>query len=163
MELPENPPEVRGTVGTPVDLFGVDFDVLSIAEFEQSPEAFPRLRMTIRTENTTEKSLRNPDVKLWCDEATEGGEWYMGSTWEANALLPPQEVNEGEIYVGFPRKPDADRYPVPTCTNPRVVVTATDTTDRRRQVATYRIDPDLIETAIAAPRGRPLPLPPRGA
>ena len=41
----------------------------------------------MRSENTTSRMLRNPDMELWCDEAEVGGDWFLGSTWEANGLL----------------------------------------------------------------------------
>ena len=117
----------------------------------------------MRSENTTSRMLRNPDMELWCDEAEVGGEWFLGSTWEANGLVPGGGVSEGEIYLGFPPKPDADRYPVPTCTNARVKMISTDDGDRTEQIVVYPVDSSVIDSAIDAPIGRTLPLPPRGA
>ena len=77
-----------------------------------------------------------------------------GSTWEANGLLPGGGVSEGEIYLGFPPKPDADRYPVPTCTNARVKVISTDDGDRSQEVVVYPVDSSIIDAAINAQIGR---------
>jgi hypothetical protein len=157
------PTEERGTIGDTVELEGVDVDVLTLDSFDQSPQMFPRIRLTVRSENTTSRMVRNPDMELWCDEAEVGGEWYLGSTWEANGLLPGGGVSEGEIYLGFPPKPDADRYAVPTCTNARVKMISTNEGDRSQRVIVYPVDSEIIDEAIAAQVGRALPLPPRGA
>ena len=161
-DLPE-PREQGGALGVGIDHFGVDVNVLRIESFDQSPDAFPRLRAIIRSENTSELMARNPAVELWCDESEEGGEWYLGSTWEAYALLPPAEVTEGEIIFGFPHKPESDRYSVASCSNARVKVIAEKTSDRQESIAVYALEPEIIDEAIDAPRGRRLPLPPRGA
>jgi hypothetical protein len=159
-DLPE-PREQGGALGVGINHFGVDTNLLRIESFDQSVDAFPRLRVILRSENLTDQVMRNPAVELWCDESEDGGEWFLGSTWEAHALLPPAEVSEGEIIVGFPHKPESERYPVASCSNARVKVIGENTADRQQSVAVYAVEPEVIDEAIDAPRGRQLPLPPR--
>ena len=157
------PEERRGTLGETETLADVDVNVLLIESFEQSVNHFPRLKLTVRSENSSSRMLRNPDMELWCDEAEEGGEWFLGSTWEANGLLPGGGgVSEGEIFLGFPPKPDAERYPVATCTNARVKMIATNEADRSQEVVVYPVSSAIIKEAIDAPVGRAMPLPQRG-
>jgi len=142
-----------GTLGEPVDYFGVDATVIGLEAFDQSAEGFPRLRATIRSENGLDVPSENPDVAMHCDESTEPGDWYRGSTWEANGIIGTGRVLEGQIILGFPPKEDALRYPVPTCTKGVVEVTGTDPLDRDRKIITsYDVPPEMIATAIDAPR-----------
>ena len=144
---------VTAKLGESVDYFGVNTTVLAIEHFDQSADAFPRLRVTVRSESTLPAPWVNPDVRVRCDESDDPGEWYDGSTWEANGLLPGGDVNEGRVIVGFPRKQGADLYPVPTCTNAALEVIGADPHDRRRRVvARYPLDDQLVQRAIDAPR-----------
>lgn len=154
------PQQLRGEVGDPQAVGDVEVTVLSIDAFDRSPEGFPRLQVAVRSENTTFGPVRNPDAELVCDEVPVGGEWWNGSTWEANSLLGPGEVNEGLVYVGFPSLADRPEYPVPTCTNARAVLTATDVTDRSETQLVYPVEAEVIDAAIDALLGNPLPLPP---
>ena len=142
-----------GMLGTPVDYYGVDATVLGMEAYDQSADGFPRLRVTVRSQSHLDVPWENPAVVIRCDESSLPGDWYRGSTWEANGILPGGRIHEGQIIVGFPPKENADRYPVPTCTNGDVEVTGTDPLDRdRKTVTSYAIPPDMIRTAIDAPR-----------
>jgi hypothetical protein len=142
-----------GTLGTPVDMFGVEATVIAMEPFDQSPDGFPRIRVTIRTQSHLEVPWENPDVSVRCEESEERGDWYSGSTWEANGILPGGRDLEGQIILGFPPKPDAERYPVPTCTDGAVVVVGTDPQHRERQVVVrYPIPDEMVQAAIDAPR-----------
>ena len=57
--LPE-PREQGGALGTPVDHWGTEVNLLNIEAFDQSVSAFPRLRVTVRSENVTDIMARNP-------------------------------------------------------------------------------------------------------
>ena len=50
-------------------------------------------------------------------------------------------------------KPEAERYPVPTCTDAAVVATGSDPQRRQRQVvASFSIPDEMVQAAIDAPR-----------
>ena len=151
-----------GKIGEQNDLYGIDTTVLRIEPFDQSPEGFPRLRVTVRSESTLAAPSENPDVQLRCKESTESGVWHLGSTWEPVGLLSAGTVSEGQVIVGFPHKAGAQRYPVPTCTDAHVDVVAQNPVDSSESVSVrYDVDADLIDQAIDAPRGASLPLAPR--
>jgi hypothetical protein len=154
------PVQRDGRIGQDEDLFGVVVQVLRIVDFTQSPAGFPRLAVTFRSENTTLTAARNPEVQLHCDEARKGGDWFAGSTWEANGYLAPGAIDEGVIYIGFPAKPSNSRYAVATCTHARVVVTGTRSADRAQVIVSYPVSGATIAQAVDQPRGREMPLPP---
>jgi hypothetical protein len=153
------PTMTRGKLGSTVSVMGVNVTMMTVDAYTQTPTGFPRLVVAVRSENTTDKMLRNPDTELQCDEASQGGDWYNGSTWEAGGLLPAGNVNEGQLYLGFPAKPSSDNYPVPTCTNPRIVMTLTDDSTLQQHVIRFPVDVAVIQQAIEAPLGPNLPLP----
>jgi hypothetical protein len=132
--------------------------MMSVDAYAQNPAGFPRLVVAMRSENTTDKMLRNPAAELQCDENTDGGDWFTGSTWEADGLLPAGNVNEGQLYLGFPPKPGASAYPVPTCTNPQIVLTLTNDSTRQQHLIKFAVEPSVITDAIQAPLGLELPL-----
>ena len=153
-----------GTIGAQVNLFGIMTTVVAIDSFDQSPGGFPRLRLTMRTENTTSTIAENPNVALHCDEAKAPGDWYLGSTWEANGLLPAGTVNEGQVVIGFPAKEGTTRYPVPSCTNAVVLITGVNPRDRTQSsTVRYPVPATTIDASIAALRGPGLPLRPRNS
>ena len=156
--LPE-PREQGGALGVPIEHWGMSVEIQAIEAFDQSVDSFPRLKVTVRSENLSDTTQRNPLVQLWCDESQFPGEWYEGSTWEASEFVKPGHVREGEAIVGFPAKEHAPRYAVARCSNARVKVTATRRVDNQASVAVYAVGPELIDAAIDAPRGRQLPLP----
>ena len=148
-----------GTVGVQTNLFGIMATIVSIDPFSQSPGGFPRLRLTIRTENTISVPAENPDVALQCAESTTPGDWFLGSTWEANGLLGAGTVNEGQIVIGFPTKPGTTRYPVPACTHAVVLITGVNPRDRTQTaVVKFTVPSATIDAAISALRGSALPL-----
>ena len=150
---PDDVVERSGTLGTPVDYFGIEATVLAVEPFDQSSDGFPRLRVTIRTQSHLKVPWENPAVVVRCDESPEAGDWYRGSTWETTGILIGGRVQEGQIILGFPPKADAARYPVPTCTNGVVEVTGTNPLDRDQKVVTrYSVPPEVVTTAIDAPR-----------
>ncbi len=151
-------PAVAGVPGTPVRHDGMEFDLLSIRPFDQSPEAVPRLALVIRSDNYGRQWIRNPEVTLRCDESSDPGDWFQGSTWESKGLVPTGEVREGRLLIGFPRKHDAPEYNVASCTNARVVATMAGVDVP--QVVNYPVDDITIREAIRQPRGHELPLPP---
>jgi hypothetical protein len=153
------PTEAQGELGKTISVMGVDITMMTVDPYTQTPTGFPRLVVAVRSENTTDRMLRNPQVELQCDEAADGGEWYNGSTWEADGLLPAGNVNEGQLYLGFPSKRGAPDYPVPTCTNPQIVMTLTNDATLQQHVITYPVDLTVIQQAIEAPLGPELPLP----
>jgi len=160
-----DPPDVTrsGAVGVAEDFFGVSARVIDVVTFSQTPTAFPRLAVTIRSENLGTKRSQNPDVQLVCDESRTGGDWYRGSTWEPSGLLDAGTVNEGVVYVGFPSKPEDDKYSLPTCTRARLVLTGTEMSTRAKIIVDYPISADLINEAINQPQGPNLPLPQRAS
>ncbi len=144
---------VTGEIGVPVDYFGVHVTVLAIEAYDQTTDLFPRFRVSMRSENKRSAPWVNPAVRVSCAESDERGEWYKGSTWESDGILPRGAVNEGQVIVGFPRKKNTDLYPVATCTDAAIVVTGTDPLDRRRTLAAvYPLDPTMVRDAIDAPR-----------
>jgi len=151
-------PDITGVVGTPVRHDGMEFDLLSIRPFDQSPKAVPRLALVIRTDNYGRQWSRNPEVTLHCDESTDTGDWFQGSTWESKGLVPTGEVREGQLLLGFARKHDAPGYNVASCTNARIVATMAGVD--LPQVVNYPVDDLVIRQAIRQPRGPELPLPP---
>jgi len=155
-------PERRvGVIGRTESLFGVDVVVTDLTSFTQSPGSVPRLVLSIRSENRSGRDQQNPDVQLRCKESPEGGSWFSGSTWEPNGLLADGIVNEGQVIVGFPSKPENPRYVVPTCTTARVQVLATDSDTGRRIALEYAVGADVVDAAVRAPVGPGLPLPDR--
>jgi len=145
--------EITVKLGEPVDYFGITASVLAIEPFDQSADAFARFRVTMRSESNRPAPWVNPEVRVRCDESDDRGEWYKGSTWESNGILPGGEVNEGQVIVGFPRKENADLYPVPTCTNAAIQVVGVDPLDRRRSIiGSYPLDPAMVQQAIDAPQ-----------
>ncbi len=153
------PTLTRGELGTTVPLMGVHVTMMTVDPYTQTPTGFPRLVVAVRSENTTDRMLRNPKTELQCEEGAGGGEWYNGSTWEADGLLPPGNVNEGQLYLGFPAKRGAPDYPVPTCTNPQIVMTLTNDSTLQQHVVKFPVDLKVIQEAIQAPLGPELPLP----
>jgi hypothetical protein len=150
---PDDVVEQAGTIGNAVDYFEIEGTMLDMEAFDQSADGFPRLRVTMRTQNNLKVPWENPDVAIHCDESSSPGDWYDGSTWEANGILPGGRVHEGQIIVGFPPKDGASRYPVPTCTNAIVAVTGTDPLDRDRKIiSNYSVPPEMVTEAIDAPR-----------
>ena len=158
--LDPEPVHRDGSVGRAEDLFGVSVEVMGVEEFTQSPDGFPRLAVSMRSHNTTLDRKRNPEVALHCKEAQKGGDWFSGSTWDVNGQLAPGAVDEGVLYVGFPHKSEP-RYPVARCTDARLLVTGTRTSDRAQIVVSVPVPAPTISKAIDQPRGRPMPLPPR--
>lgn len=150
-------PDKVGELAVPVRHEGIEFDLLDIEPFEQSPQGVARLALTIRTDNYSRSWLRNPEVALRCDESSDPSDWFRGSTWEAGALVPTGEARVGRLFVGFPRKHDAPNYNVVSCTNARLVVTMAGDVAQR---VIYEVDPLMIRAAIRQPRGPSLPLQP---
>ena len=164
-EAPPDPaltagPTIRaGVIGKPEDLFGVKVSVVRIEAFSQSPESFPRLRVTMRSENQSEFDQQNPDVQLKCDESDKGGDWFLGSTWEPSGRLAKGVVNEGMVILGFPHKPSNPRYALPNCTNARVELTANEPGTFASVVVAYPVGADIAADAERQPLGPSLPLP----
>jgi hypothetical protein len=152
------PTQTTGQLGTTISMMGVAITMMSVDAYTQNPSGFPRLVVAMRTENTTDRALRNPQAELQCDEGPDGGDWYTGSTWEADGILPAGNVNEGQLYLGFPAKQGASGYPVPTCTNPQIVMTLTDDSTRQQHLIKFAVQPSVITDAIAEPLGFELPL-----
>lgn len=153
-------PVVReGVIGKSEDLFGVEVSVVRIEAFSQSPESFPRLRVTMRSENRSTFEQQNPDVQLKCDESKEGGDWFLGSTWEPSGRLAKGVVNVGLVIIGFPKKPDNERYVVPNCTNAHVQLIASKPGSFQTIVVNYPVGADIAADAERQPLGPSLPLP----
>jgi len=165
------PPET-GTFGTDVS-YGptvhgtmepsVVATVIDVAPFDQSPNGVPRIKVVMRAENLSGSVQRNPDVELLCDESTHTGDWFLGSTWEPNVVLPVNAITQGEVIVGFPMKGDNPEYAVVTCTSPKLRLTLVDAKLEVPKVVVIPIDDSVIADAIRRPRGPKLPLPPRGS
>lgn len=134
--------------------------ILNIDAFDQTPERFPRLRVAVRSENVSDRTLNNPDVQLFCDEATSGGGYHGGSTWEMNAVIKPGEFREGELYLGFPPKDSNPQYSIASCSNPRIIFTGTNWNTRQQFQARFEVPVEVIDAAIEARIGVNLPLPP---
>jgi hypothetical protein len=154
------PTVATGEIGQTTNLMGVDITLMSVDSYTQTPKGFPRLVLAVRSENTTDRALRNPQTELRCDESPDGGDWYNGSTWEADGLLPAGNVNEGQLYVGFPSKPGTrDNYAVAACTNPQVVMTLMEDSTLQQHILRFAVDPSVVAKAVDAPLGPELPLP----
>lgn len=156
------PPEFVA-LGADVTYGGVMATVIDITSFDQSPNGTPRVRVVMRVENLSDAAQRNPDVQLICDETTNTGDWFLGSTWEPNVVLPVNAVSQGEVIVGFPLKGDSPEYPVVTCSSAKVRVTLVDARSTGPKVVDVPVDDTVIADAIRRPRGPSLPLPPRGS
>ena len=138
---------------------GVVFTVRDISSFDQSPDGVPRIAVMIRSENEATAARRNPDVRLSCAESDGTGDWYSGSTWEPNYLLPVNVVDEGVALVGFPKKPDGPQYPVASCSAARLVVTLGDPETTKTQRVFVDVPAAVISESLMRPRGPNLPLP----
>lgn len=166
------PPPLGGTFGADITYGGVVTTVVSVAAFDQSPTGTPRIKVVMRSENISDSAQENPNLELLCDETTNTGDWYLGSTWEPNVVLPVNAVAQGEVIIGFPLKGTSPEYPVVTCTTPRLRLTVVgsrddeSTEDIKEDVPSqyvFPLDASMIEDAIRRPRGPVLPLPPRGS
>lgn len=153
------PPTEVGTLGVDVEGDAVLTTVYAITPFEQSIDNVPRIKVSMRTENTSSVVQDNPDVLLYCDESPHGGDWFEGSTWEPIGLLPVNAVSQGEVIIGFPQKGDNPEYHVVSCTNPTVRVIITAARSTVPLVVNYPVDPQVITDALRAPRAPLLPLP----
>jgi hypothetical protein len=125
-----------GVIGQPVDNFGIHVTVLRIDPDSQSSGRFPRLLISIRSESKRSAPWQNPDLTVRCDHAKESDDWFDTATGEPSAPLPADQVSEGQVEISFPSKLGADRYPVASCTNARVVLTSSDPVNRDRQIVT---------------------------
>jgi hypothetical protein len=177
-----------GSFGTDITYGGVTVTVSSVAAFAQSPNGVPRIEVVMRAENLSRSVRRNPDVQLLCSETTNTGDWFLGSTWEPNVVLPVNAISQGAVIIGFPLKGDNPEYPVVTCSAPQLRITMLDddasataqptasTTSAASaedvdgfaglgpaKVVLIPIDDSVITDAIREPRGPVLPLPPRGS
>ena len=150
---------VPGALGSPVQHGGVSLDVLAIGSFDRSPEQVPRIKVTLRTENTSTAARRNPALELHCQESQLLGVWFAGSTWEPGYLLPVNEVNAGEVMLGFPPKPENPQYPVAGCTNATLVAIMGDPVGDRKLRVVYPIPASVITESLQRPVGPNLPLP----
>lgn len=157
------PPTQAGTLGVDVAGEAVLTTVYAITPFEQSIDNVPRIKVSVRTENTSSSVQDNPDVLLYCDETPHGGDWFEGSTWEPTGLLPVNAVSQGEVIIGFPQKGDNPEYHVVSCTNPTVRVTITAARSTVPLVVNYAVDPQVITDALRAPKAPLLPLPLAGS
>jgi hypothetical protein len=178
-----------GTFGADVTYGGVTATVTSVDAFAQSPNAVPRVKVVMRAENLSRSVRRNPDLELLCSETTNVGDWFLGSTWEPNVVLPVNAITQGEVIIGFPHKGTNPEYPVVTCSSPQLRLTMLGATDepttstvvgsgattgsntevnalagqQPAKVVVFPIDESVINAAIRQPRGPLLPLPPRGS
>lgn len=157
------PPTEQGTLGVDVAGPSVSATVYAITPFEQSIQNVPRIKVSVRAENTSSAAQENPDLLLYCDESPHGGDWYEGSTWEPAGLLPVNAISQGEVIIGFPLKGDNPEYHVVSCTNPTVRMTITTSGSRERLVVNYPVEPEVITDALRAPRAPLLPLPLAGS
>lgn len=156
------PPEA-GSFGADLTLGGVMATVIDVMAVDQSPDGVPRIKVVMRAENLSDAVQHNPDLELLCDESAESGDWFLGSTWEPNVVLPVNVVSQGEVILGFPDKSDNPEYPVVTCTSPRLRLTITDVRTDLPKVVLIPVDDEVVGEAVRRPRGPALPLPPRGS
>lgn len=147
-----------GALGNDVSAGGVMATVVDILPFDQSPSGVPRIQLVMRSENLTDHEVDNPDLDLRCDESPKNGDWYRGSTWEPNQLLPVNRVAQGEVVVGFPLRAKSSDYPVVTCTNPRVRLTLRGVRDEPPVAYDYPVPAEVIAEALRRPRGTTLPV-----
>lgn len=156
------PPVVQvGAIGGDFTAYDVTVDVVSIDPFDQAPNGTSRIVAVVRSENLGGTARRNPDLRLVCDETSNTGDWYLGSTWEPNAILPVNAVAEGRVIIGFPLKGNSPEYPVVNCTSARLQVTIRSKRLEEPQVWEIPVDEELIHDAMRRPRGPLLPLPRR--
>ncbi|HNI34064.1 MAG TPA: hypothetical protein PLV93_01630 [Microthrixaceae bacterium] len=155
-------PTEPGTFGADVQYEGVLATVVSVVPFDQSPNGVPRIKVVVRVENTSGWVQRNPDLRLLCDETTNTGDWFLGSTWEPNVALPVNAVSQGEVIIGFPQKGKSPEYPLVACTGARLRLTMVDSRTPVKRTYDYPVDQGVIAEAAKRPRGPALPLPPRG-
>jgi len=157
------PAPQAGVLGQDVTYGGVAVTVVSVAPFDQSPNGTPRIKAVMRSENVSDSAQKNPNLELICDETSNTGDWFLGSTWEPNVVLPVNVVAQGEVIVGFPLKGTNPEYPVVTCTSAKLRLSVVGAREDIPVVVDYPVDASLIEQAIRRPRGPSLPLPPRGS
>lgn len=148
-----------GSLGTGIDHEGATVTVFAIRAFDQSVNRVARIEAVVRSENESDGIRRNPDLRLICDETENAGDWFLGSTWEPNAVLPVNAVAEGEVIIGFPAKGKTPEYSVVDCTNARLRVTVTSPRNPLPRVVEIAIDASVIDEAARRPRGANLPLP----
>jgi len=156
-------PPATGTFGADVAYGGVLATVVDVMAFDQSPDAVPRVKVVMRSENTSDHVQHNPNLELICDESTNTGDWFLGSTWEPNVVLPVNVVAQGEVIIGFPDKVDNPEYPVVSCTTPRLRLTVEDVRTDAVKTVDYPVPVEVVTEATKRPRGPALPLPPRGS
>ena len=155
------PPEA-GAFGDDVTYGGVVATVIEVRPFDQSPNGFPRISVVMRAENVSDTVQHNPDLDLICNESAKTGDWYLGSTWEPNAVLPVNAVTQGQVIVGFPTKSDNPEYPVVACSAPKLRLTVSGVRSAVPRVVLIPVDDSVIAEALRRPRGPSLPLPPSG-
>lgn len=149
-----------GAFGADVSYGGVLATVVDIAPFDQSVNGFPRVKVVMRTENVSDSVQHNPDIALLCDETANVGDWFLGSTWEPNVMLPVNAVSQGDVILGFPQKAENPEYPVVSCTRPMLRLTVEGVRKDVAKVVLIPVDDAVIAEAIRRPRGPILPLPP---
>lgn len=147
-----------GSTGTDVTAAGVVATVVDIAPFDQSPVGVPRIAAVMRSENLTDHVTHNPDVTLRCDETSETGDWYRGSTWEPNTVLPVNVVSQGQVIIGFPPKSDNPEYPVVTCTGAALRMTIEGVRGEPSTVVDIPVPDEVLRAAVLRPRGPTLPV-----
>ena len=156
-------PIQRAAISEDIVKDGMEVTVLDISPFDQSPFQTPRINVIVRTENLSRVPQQNPDIELLCDETTNAGDWYLGSTFEPNALLPVNAVSEGETIIGFPLKGKNPEYSVVSCTTPRIRLTIRVAGIEAPSLVEIPVSDDVISAATRRPRGPNLPLPLKGA
>jgi hypothetical protein len=106
-----------GKLGTRYKFEGMQLVVTAI-EASTKDGAVPRFAITVRTENRTGRTLRNPQGVIACKNTADEGTWYAESTWMPNARLRAKTFSEGTLVLGYP----SVRYgePVASCRRPVV-------------------------------------------
>lgn len=165
---PVDPDPAGDEAAATTGVFGAEFEVdgvvvvpKSVGPFEKSSLGVPRIRLVISSDNQSEMDQNNPDVRLVCAESNLPADWFWGSTWEPNASLGSGVQRQGEVILGFPPKVSDPQYTVADCAEPRIRV-AFDPLSNDDPIRYFPVPQDVIQAAVEATPGPPLPLPQEG-
>jgi hypothetical protein len=145
-----------GGLDEALDLGGVVVTIRSIEVFTRAPTGFPRLKINLRSTNTSTIRRFNPSVRLFCHESPRAGDWHLGSTWEPEGLIGAGEILEGVLYVGFPAKADDGQFAVATCTDASLHLISDRSVTGQPRERQVPVPPNLITAALVAPLGEQL-------
>lgn len=93
------------SIGETVSLGGVDVTITTVeADYDEVRDGqnIGLVKVSVRSENRTEKELWNPEITIFCANNPEGGGWQADSTWPMYDALPAGTFDEGLLYLVLP-------------------------------------------------------------